>query len=579
MMKKCNFPLLMMFLVCACNTAKVPKPSSSQAESAESSSVIHHKKQASFDWFEYQGKDKLFDEPLVKGKFQNPIVSGFFPDPSITRKGDDYYMVHSSFSYAPGVPILHSTDLVNWQLIGHALSNSKQLDYSGLTVSRGTFAPTIRYHDGLFYMITTAVDSGGNFFVTAKDPAGEWSEPYWLPEIGGIDPDIFFDDNGKVYIAHNDAPIGEPLYQGHRAVWLWEYDMAAKKVIKDSGRVIVNGGADISQEPVWVEGPHIYKVAGWYYLMCAEGGTSVQHSEVIFRTRSLTEAFVPYSGNPILTQRDLDKERANPITSTGHADMIQTPAGDWWAVFLATRPYEGDLYNTGRETFLLPVSWKNEWPVILEKGKTIPHQVIKPKLTNTLANSDTLTGNFTWRDDFTSSELGLQWNILRSVNNDWYQLDGEYVTLTSSPIQLTDLDQPVYLARRQQHSSFQASTSLILPSSKYISAGIVALQNGRYHYYFAAKKLVKGYQLFLEQVEDGKVNTLKTRVIDAKAGQKIELAIDGNGGRISFTYQIADQNPVVLGSDLDATMLSTAKAGGFVGTTLGIHSRVEDAKN
>ncbi|MFT6898601.1 MAG: xylan 1,4-beta-xylosidase [Paraglaciecola sp.] len=168
-------------------------------------------------------------------------------------------MVHSSFSYAPGVPILHCQDLVNWELLGHVLTRPEQLNLQGQQVSRGVFAPTIRYHDGLFYMITTVVDTGGNFFVTAEDPAGQWSDPHWLPEIDGIDPDIFFDANGKVYITHSGVPQGQPLYEGHRAIWMWEYDLAQHKVLASSGRVIVNGGVDLVKQPIWIEAPHIYQ--------------------------------------------------------------------------------------------------------------------------------------------------------------------------------------------------------------------------------------------------------------------------------------------------------------------------------
>jgi len=275
-----------------------------------------------FEWFEYTGKDKLFDQKLAPGEFQNPVLPGFYPDPSIVRVDDDYYMVNSSFGYFPGLPVFKSTDLVSWQQIGHALTKESQFNFSGLRISKGIFAPTLRYHEGTYYLVTTAVDSGGNFLITSSDPAGPWSDPVFLPEVGGIDPDIFFDDDGRVYITHNSTPIGEPLYDGHRAIWIWEFDLSSKKIIPGSDRLIVDGGVDITKEPIWIEGPHIYKTKGWYYLMCAEGGTGDQHSVVIFRSKSLEEPFVPYEHNPILTQRDLDPSRPNPI-----ANAITTPDG------------------------------------------------------------------------------------------------------------------------------------------------------------------------------------------------------------------------------------------------------------
>ncbi|MDO6718658.1 endo-1,4-beta-xylanase [Psychrosphaera sp. 1_MG-2023] len=537
-------------------------------------------KTVEFDWFEYQGMDEIFSEPMPEGQYQNPVISGFFPDPSITRKGDDYYIAVSSFAYNPGVPILHSRDLVNWKLVGHALTNQKQLDLRGNQVSQGVYAPTIRYHDGLFYMITTAVYGGGNFFVTAEDPAGEWSEPYWLPEIGGIDPDIFFDDDGKVYIAHNDAPVGEPLYEGHRAIWMWEYDLAAKKVIKDSGRVIVNGGVDLAKQPIWIEAPHIYKIDGWYYLMCAEGGTADQHSEVVFRAKNINDPFIPYSGNPILTQRDLADDRINPITTAGHADLVQTPQGDWWAIFLATRAYDQRFYNTGRESFLLPVTWNNGWPHILEQGKAIPHRLPKPAINNSLDIDEKQTGNFIWRDEFDGQKLNVNWNTLRSFYSGWYELADGKMNITPAPIDLTSLKQPVFLSRRQQHMTYQVTTGLALPQSTDISAGLVAFQNEFYHYYLGVKKIGDGkFQLFLERTKDKNASEprkiIKQVEISAKNDQQLVLEISGDKADISFAYQIADGEKITLAANLDGKILSTAIAQGFVGTMLGIHSRIE----
>jgi xylan 1,4-beta-xylosidase len=537
----------------------------------------------SYAWFEYQGNDEIFAQSLGDNEYQNPISAGFYPDPSITRKADDFYMVNSSFSYTPGVPILHSRDLVNWKLIGHVLTRASQLKLDSLRVSRGIFAPTLRYHDGVFYMITTAVDSGGNFIVTATDPAGPWSDPIWLPEIGGIDPDIFFDDNGKVYIAHNDAPDGEPLYQGHRAIRLWEFDLASKTVItsKDSGRVIVNGGVNIADQPVWIEGPHIYKINGWYYLTCAEGGTSVNHSQVVFRTKSLSEPFVPFENNPILTQRGLDPTRTKPITSTGHADFIQTPSGEWWSVFLAVRPYEDNYYNTGRETFLLPITWQNEWPVILPKGEEVPYRHSKPKVgveVAKLTDSDTMTGNFTWREEFSSQDLSPHWSFLRGFERSWLTVENDKLYLQAAENDLSSLEQTAFLAHRQQHARFSASTSLTLPAESAISGGITAFQNSGFYYYFAVQKLKDNYRLFVQQVNKGESNLIADTVINGQAGQPIILSINGDQGTISFSYVLANTSAVALAQNADAKLLSTEVAGGFVGAMIGLHVRRETSE-
>ncbi|MDB5687060.1 MAG: xylan 1,4-beta-xylosidase, partial [Rhizorhabdus sp.] len=293
---------------------------------------------ARFDWLEYRGLESGANPG--PGSYRNPILAGFYPDPSIVRVGPDFYLVNSSFSWFPGIPIWHSRDLVHWRQIGNAIDRPEQLDFKGLGMSRGVFAPDISHHGGRFYIINTCVDCGGNFVITARDPRGPWSNPVWLKDLGGIDPSLFFDDDGSAWIVNNDGPEGKPLYDGHRAIWLRRFDPGT---LQASGppRLIVNGGVDLARKPVWIEGPHLFKKDGVYYLMAAEGGTGTDHSEVIFRADQIDGPYVPAPSavNPILTQRDLDPARSAPITSAGHADLVKLDNGDWWAVFLATRPY------------------------------------------------------------------------------------------------------------------------------------------------------------------------------------------------------------------------------------------------
>jgi len=534
---------------------------------------------ARFAWFEYQGKDAVYEKKPAEGHFQNPIFSGFYPDPSITRAGDAFYMVTSSFAYFPGVPIFKSTDLVNWQPLGYILDRPEQLNIKDAGVSRGVFAPAIRYHNGTFYMITTNVDGGGNFIVTATDPAGDWSNPIFLPEIDGIDPSMFFDDDGKVYITHNGPPPGEPLYDGHRAIWMWEYDVKQQKVVKNSAKLLVNGGTDLAKKPIWIEAPHIYKINGWYYLMCAEGGTADKHSEVIFRTRSLAEPFVPYENNPILTQRDLDPARKNPIATAGHADMVQTSAGEWWAVFLATRNYDQDYFNIGRETFLLPVTWKDGWPHILPAKTEIPYQLPKPKGLPTTENAVTLTGNFKWVDDFSKPALGFEWNVLRTSDSNPYELgNGKGVLLKARKVSMADSVQPAFIGRRQQHHTYEASTRLALPLKENVTAGLVVFQSEQAHYFIAAQK-VPGkkpkYRVVLEKAEQSAPAAIHIIEIP-KVRSHVDFKVEGDEGKIAFYYRAdGDKKWKPVGKTLDGKILSTQKAGGFVGTYLGLHARID----
>lgn len=526
--------------------------------------------------FTYQGSDEIFSRPLAKSHYQNPILAGFYPDPSVVRVDNTYYLANSSFSYYPGVPIHKSQDLVHWEFVGHALNRPSQLMLKEQQISRGIYAPTLRFHQGTFYLITTQVDGVGNFIVTTQDPAKGWSEPIRLPEVGGIDPDIFFDDDGKVYITHNDSPAGTPLYSGHRAIWMWEYDPNAQKVIPESKKLLVNGGTDISQKPVWIEGPHLYKINGWYYLMCAQGGTSEEHSEVIFRARSLKDPFIAFTGNPILSQKNLPENRADMVTSSGHADLVQTPNGDWYAVFLATRPYENTFYNTGRETFLLPVTWHDGWPMLLDQNQPVPLQVNAPHLLNTQTNKFqyATTGNFRWEDNFSGDQLKPEWNFINTPEAlPWYKLEKNGIILSVSKNALSSLQQPHFIGRRQQHMRFQAATKLHPPTQPQESAGIAAFQNEKANYYFAITKQNQQMQIFVEQCQKTGCSPLIRKTLPNF--KQITLGIEGNQGQLTFTYQIDQKTAVSLLKNADGKLLSTQVAGGFVGTYLGIHTRVE----
>lgn len=239
-----------------------------------------------FDWFDYRGDDAVFATPLPAGHYRNPVLAGFYPDPSVTRVGERYYLVNSTFAYFPAIPVFESTDLVHWTQIGNVVERREQLNYDGLGVSRGMFAASIRHHDGRFYVVGTSVDSGGNFIASASNPAGPWSPLTWLPSIDGIDPSLFFDTDGSAYLLNNGPPEGTPLYEGHRAIWMQRFDLATNQPTGPR-KVLLNGGVDLASKPIWIEGPHLYQRDGWYYLSCAEGGTGPQHSQVVLRSRNV----------------------------------------------------------------------------------------------------------------------------------------------------------------------------------------------------------------------------------------------------------------------------------------------------
>ena len=292
--------------------------------------------------------------------FRNPILPGFYPDPSICRVGEDYYLINSTFEYFPGLPIFHSRDLVHWRQIGHVLTRPSQLNLDGIRPSGGLYAPTLRCHQGTFYVINTMIDGKaerGNFIVTAPDITGPWSDPHWIDDAPGIDPSLLFDDDGRAwYVGNRHAPLaGHP---DHCEIWLQELDLQTFQLLGEK-IVLWDGALKMAN---WAEGPHIYKINGLYYLMIAEGGTAHEHSVTIARSAQITGPYEPNLRNPILTHRHLGLNF--PIVGTGHADLVETQAGEWWLVCLAMRPYDGYFYNLGRETFLTPVQWEDGWPVV-----------------------------------------------------------------------------------------------------------------------------------------------------------------------------------------------------------------------
>jgi xylan 1,4-beta-xylosidase len=533
-----------------------------------------HAQAVSFDWFEYTGADAVFAVPLPPGSYRNPVLAGFYSDPSVTRVGDKFYLVTSTFAYFPGIPVFESGDLVHWKQIGNVIERPAQLDFDGLGVSRGVFAPDIAFHDGRFYVINTAVDSGGNYFVTAKNPAGPWSDPVWLKDLDGIDPSLFFDEDGKAYVVNNGPPPGTPLYEGHRAIWIQEFEVASGRLVGPR-KVLLNGGVDPAKKPIWIEGPHLYRHNGWYYLMCAEGGTGPQHSEVVLRAHSPWGPFVPYEGNPILTQRDLPPDRPDPIANAGHADLVQMADGSWWAVFLASRIYGGTHYNTGRETFLLPVTWRDDWPVILPRGEPIPYVVHGPAKMSRPAAQAPATGNFTWRDEFDRSTLDPAWLYVRVPRENWADLRTKAGTLTihARAEPLETLRNPSFLARRQQHLSFEASTSFQLPKMSGVAAGIVAFQNENFWYFLGARRLAGKTQLFLERRSGGVTQALASVALPGDG--PLNVKIRGDAAAYSFLYARAGEPWIVLRANEDGTILSTDVAGGFVGAMVGPFAHLE----
>ncbi len=531
---------------------------------------------ALFDFFSYKGNDAFYaSNPLQdESSFYNPVLPGWYSDPSICTNGEgDYFLVTSTFVYFPGVPIFHSRDLVNWKQIGHVLSRESQLrGMQGQGVSGGIFAPAISYnpHNRTYYMITTNVGTG-NFFVKTKDPFGEWSDPVALPEVGGIDPSFFFDEDGRAYIVNNDdAPDGKPEYAGHRTIRVREFDAETDRVTGEE-MVLVNKGAVPENNPVWIEGPHMYRIRGDYFLMSAEGGTGGRHSEVIFKSSSPTGPFEPWKNNPILTQRNLP-ERENAVTCAGHADLVRTPEGDWWAVFLGCRPTAGGYENLGRETFLMPVRWSDDgFPFMTQGTDTVPLELRRE---GAVRGGEVTFGNFETADDFDGTVLGQEWLTLRGPAENLYSLTSHpgSLALSPSPVSATEKRTPAFVGRRLQHHAFETATRMRFePSGDSEEAGLLLFKDETHQYFMAMDRGDGGRRMTLWRVgEEGR--TVLARTPAAEDGGYVDMKISSDGSVFNFYFSTIEGQWNALCEGVDAEYLSTAVAGGFTGTLVGMYA-------
>jgi xylan 1,4-beta-xylosidase len=485
-------------------------------------------------------------------KYQNPVISGFHPDPSICRVGDNFYLVTSSFEYFPGVPIFHSKDLVNWKQIGHCLTRDSQLPLHESKSSMGIFAPTLRYNNGRFYMITTNLTIGKNFIVWAVNPEGPWSEPIWL-DWPGIDPSLLFDEDGRVYLTGTqDIFSGEPL-----GIYQAEIDVDTGEILTDR-RLIWQGTGGAHPE-----GPHLYKINGNYYLMIAEGGTEYGHMVTMARSK---EPFGPYEShpnNPILTHRS----SPSPIQATGHADLVEYTDGSWWTVFLGIRPapipFSGKHHHLGRETFLAPVDWSEEgWPIIgAQVDLEMDGRTLKLEDKNQLSS----------KNDFNETDLDSSWNFLRNPSEESWSLTDRpgYLTLYGTSTSLNGLGSQAFVGRRQQHFDCKATTHLeFLPTEEGEEAGLTVFMNDRFHYEIALGIRDGVKKVFVRR----RIGSLwKVESEHVYEEDSIILTVQTDAKNYTFAYQQQEGEATILGSG-ECSLLSTEVAGGFTGVYFGLYA-------
>jgi len=487
--------------------------------------------------------------------FKNPVITGMNPDPSICRAGDDFYLVTSTFEYFPGLPIYHSKDLVNWKLIGHALSRPSNNPLMGAASSGGNYAPAIRYHEGTFYISCTnygGEGSQGVFYVTTTDPAGDWSDPVWVGNWY-VDPSMMFANDSLYWISPNnkgDFTVGT-------------FDRDAKKFSKPL-QLVASGFGGASPEA-----PHMYKINDYYYLISAEGGTGYEHRTVIQRSKSPYGPFEASPYNPVITSMNNPE---SPFQAIGHSDFVQLQDGSWWLVCLGIRPVGGNYHHLGRETFLAPVTWTPDgWPIGGNNG-TMLEEFPVPDLPEHTWEEEPV------RDDFDSVDLRLLWNFLRNPHDtDWSLTENPgYLRLKGSKISFKEKDSPAFVARRQTAFNVAASTKVsFTPVAANEEAGLVIRGNDDNHLNLVITmregKRVAMFRQFLQGSEKG------TEVVEIGDGD-IVLRITASETQYEFWVQEEGKAVVSLGT-APTKVLSTEMISGFTGVYIGMYASGNGSNN
>lgn len=488
----------------------------------------------------------------------NPILPGCHPDPSICRVEDEYFLVTSTFEYLPGLPIMRSRDLVRWETIGHAVDRAGMLDYRGIPSSGGLYAPTIRHDGERFWIVCTLVDPadasrGGNFLITAADPAGPWSDPIWL-DANGIDPSIVFDEDGRVWM-HGTRLARDPQWHDQTEVWVREYSRAEQTLLGDEN-VIWRGAV---HGAVWAEGPHLYRIDGRWYLIAAEGGTEFHHAVSVARADSVIGPYTGTRSNPVFTHRHLGRDA--DVIGAGHADLVAAPDGSWHAVMLAMRAADGHHYPLGRETFLCPVAWEDGWPVFAPGRGRLPDAVEIP-----WADGEVPAGS--WQPDDRRAgavEAGdARWTSMRVLPHEIATRDpqGAWV-LPVRRETLADAGTVAFLGMRQQHAHADAACTLDVSGLvEGERAGLAVRQSEQDHAVVHVTRTPAGLMIRATHRRAGTEAVLGERVEDPTGSVQLGVRVRG------YSYELVVGGEV-LGT-VDGRELDASSTGGFLGVWLGV---------
>ncbi|MGD9929379.1 MAG: glycoside hydrolase family 43 protein [Mangrovibacterium sp.] len=489
---------------------------------------------------------------IIPENFRNPILPGFNPDPSVCRVGDDYYLVTSSFTWFPGIPIYHSKDLVNWKLIGHGITRPDQFDFDKITDDNGIWAVTIRYHEGLFYLITTCNRCGGNFYITAKDPAGEWSDPVWLEEAEGIDPSLFWEDDGTCYYTGNSWGFTKS-WSSQCAVWTQELDLENQTLV-GKRKFLTYGHANNAR---YAEGPHIYKIDGKYLLLMSEGGSAYNHAISAHHGNNILDTYIADQVNPVLTHRQLGKDY--PVHTIGHADLVQTQHGDWWAVALGIRDIAGKSGLT-RETFLCKVEFENGTPIFNPGYGKVRLAQERPALPWSPLYEEAT------KEDFDTDSLSLKWHTIRTPKQSFYSLKDGSLSLHLLPEVTDSMVHSSMLIQRIKDQDYSATTKLSFSTKKdNEQAGLIMYRNNNSYYLLLKEKS----RLVLIRKFQGKRVEVASCDYDKK---DVFLRVDAEGRKIQFCFGTSPETMTKLGEPQDLEVLAEGNGNRFNGPGVGVYA-------
>ncbi|MFZ6770757.1 glycoside hydrolase family 43 protein [Undibacterium sp. Di26W] len=497
----------------------------------------------------------------INRKFQNPILPGFNPDPSICRVGEDYYLSTSSFIWFPGMPVYHSRDLVNWQLIGHGLDRAGLINFDGIKDKDGIWAVTIRHHDGLFYLVSTAHDCGGQFYVTAKDPRGPWSDPVWLNDAPGIDSSLMWDDDGKCYFTANTWNFPKDFkksWPAQTAIWMQELDLSQKKLVGER-RVLTYG---YGPESGYMEGPHVYKIGSQYLLITAQGGE--KHEIAAYHSKSVWGEYVAEKTNPVLSHQRFGSK--HPIQGVGHADLVQTQHGEWWAVALGKRVVDGE-FPLARETFLCEVKFVDGTPVFCPGHGQVLLEQDRPNLPWTPVKTVPA------RDEFDTGSLAPEWHFVRVPNRKFHQVSGGKLTVELGPQTVDGVVNTSMIIRRIEHHHFFAASKLSFSAAKANEeAGIIIHRTG--DNYFTLMKTSS--TIVLAKKHDGKKEIIATLPYSKP---DVYFSVTGMGLDVNFSIGESADTLIPIGGTESLAIISENKNNKFNGVGIGVYATSNGAES